>query len=100
MDSKDNGTDLDMNLPTNSFSKSILKLVVGDQRANQVLNSMSMDIIPNVGGGSMGAGLKDSKFVHCSNICADLKSVKSTNEMGDLFKLQLVQIQKNIEKKT
>lgn len=62
MDSALDLTDLNANLPTNSFSKGILKMVVGDQRANQVLNSMSMDIIPNVGGGSMGAGLKDSKL--------------------------------------
>lgn len=26
--------------------------------------------------------------------------MKSTNEIGDMFKLQLVQIQKNIQKKT
>jgi len=56
----DDGRDPMSNVPTNKFSKQILKSVIGETRANQVLCSMSMTVIPNVGGGSMSAGLADS----------------------------------------
>lgn len=49
---------------------------------------MSMAVIPKTGG-SLGGGLTDS-----------LQASKSTNDMGNMFKSQLIQLQKNLEKKT
>jgi len=54
-----------------------------------VLQSMSMAVIPKTGG-SMGQVFKDT--------C--IQASKSTNDMGNVYKSQLVQIQKNLEKKT
>jgi hypothetical protein len=42
------------NIPTTMFGKRVLKESVGEERAMKVLQSMSMAIIPNIGGGSMG----------------------------------------------
>ena len=39
-------------MPSNKFSRGVLKTIIGEARANQVLTSMSMAIIPN-GAGSM-----------------------------------------------
>jgi hypothetical protein len=55
------GGDPMSNLPAPKFTKQILKSVIGENRANQVLQSMSMSIIPKVGGGSMSSGLTDRK---------------------------------------
>jgi hypothetical protein len=55
------GTGCDTNMPAPKFGKQILKSVIGETRANQVLQSMSMNIIPKVGGGSMTQGLSDRK---------------------------------------
>ena len=49
-------------LPKSKFSCQVLKLVVGDERADKVLASMSMSILPNVGGGSIGKDLFGSKY--------------------------------------
>ena len=57
----DSGIDPMKDLPAPKFSKGILKSVIGENRANQVLQSMSMSIIPKVGGGSMTTGLTDRK---------------------------------------
>ena len=57
----DNGADPMRNMPAPKFTKQILKSVIGENRANQVLQSMSMSIIPKVGGGSMTKGLTDRK---------------------------------------
>lgn len=40
-------------MPKTKFSQLILKSVIGDERANKVLQSMSMTVIPKVSGGSM-----------------------------------------------
>ncbi len=53
----DNGSDPMANVPTNKFSRQILRSVIGENRANKVLQSMSMAVIPKVGGGSMADGL-------------------------------------------
>ena len=53
----DNGADPMINMPSTKFSKGILKSVIGETRANQVLCSMSMSVIPQTGGGSMGGSL-------------------------------------------
>jgi hypothetical protein len=42
----DDGTDPMKDMPTTKFSKGILKSVIGETRANQVLCSMSMSVIP------------------------------------------------------
>lgn len=42
------------NLPKIKFGQQILKSVIGEHRAAQVLQSMSMAIIPNVKSGLMG----------------------------------------------
>ena len=55
------GGDPNANAPQPKFTKQILKSVIGESRANQVLQSMSMSIIPKVGGGSMTSGLTDCK---------------------------------------
>ena len=57
----DLGEDPMSNLPAPKFTKQILRSVIGENRANQVLQSMSMSIIPKVGGGSMTSGLTDRK---------------------------------------
>lgn len=49
-------------MPKTKFSQQILKSIIGDTRANQVLTSFSMNIIPAVGTGSMGGGIKESKY--------------------------------------
>ena len=49
----DNGGDPMNNIPSNKFSRQILKQVIGEARANKVLYSMSMAVIPKVQGGSM-----------------------------------------------
>lgn len=49
---------------------------------------MSMTVIPNVGQGSMGKELGNS-----------ISTSKSTNDMGHMFRAQLLQLQKNLEKK-
>ena len=61
-DKDDVGIDPMTNLPSNKFSKQILKSVIGEARANQVLTSISMSIIPNIKGNSIGGGIKDSKY--------------------------------------
>ena len=38
-------------LPKSRFSCQVLKQIIGETRANQVLQSMSMTVLPNVGGG-------------------------------------------------
>ena len=58
---EDVGADPMNNMPSPKFTKQILKSVIGENRANQVLQSMSMSIIPKVGGGSMNQGLTDCK---------------------------------------
>ena len=58
---EDIGADPMNNMPAPKFTKQILKSVIGENRANQVLQSMSMSIIPKVGGGSMTTGLTDCK---------------------------------------
>jgi len=60
-DTDANGMDPMQNLPTNKFSKQILKSVIGETRANQVLTSISMSIIPNIKNSSIGGGIKDGK---------------------------------------
>lgn len=57
----DIGADPMNNMPAPKFTKQILKSVIGENRANQVLQSMSMSIIPKVGGGSMTSGLTECK---------------------------------------
>ena len=52
------------NLPTTKFGKRVLKEAVGEERANKVLQSMSMSIIPNIGGGSMGKDLGVGKYTN------------------------------------
>jgi len=49
------------NVPKPKFAREVLKLAVGDDKVNKVLNSLSMSIIPNVGGGSIGKDLFSSK---------------------------------------
>ena len=58
----DDGTDPMKNVDRTKFSKAILRQVVGDNRAQMVLQSMSMAIIPKTGG-SMGSVLKDSEYI-------------------------------------
>lgn len=48
--------------PVTKYGKRVLRAVIGDERANKVLQSMSMQVIPNVGGGSMAEGLADGKL--------------------------------------
>lgn len=61
IDANDLGIDPMQNLPTNKFSEQILKSVIGENRANQVLTSISMSIIPNIKNNSIGGGIKDGK---------------------------------------
>jgi len=63
----DDGTDPMKDLPSTKFSKQILKSVIGETRANQVMTSLSMAIIPNVLSGSMGGGIKDCKYIFKTN---------------------------------
>ena len=37
-------------MPSNKFSRGVLKTIIGEARAAQVLTSMSMAIIPKTGG--------------------------------------------------
>ena len=46
-------------MPSNKFSRGVLKTIVGEARANQVLTSMSMAIIP---GGTGSMRQDDMKF--------------------------------------
>jgi hypothetical protein len=48
-------------VPRTNFQKQILKSVIGESKANQVLTSMSMQIIPKINEGTMGNGFKDGK---------------------------------------
>ena len=57
------GIDPMRDLPSPKFSKKILVSVVGDAKANQVLQSMSMNMIPKIGSGSLTAGVSDRKFL-------------------------------------
>lgn len=51
------GVDQMQNLPSPKFSQKILKSVIGDDRASQVLQSISMNNIPKFGSGfGLGAG--------------------------------------------
>ena len=54
------GADPMIELPTNRYGQCILKRVVGEERANAVLQSMSMTILPNQGGSSL-VNIQDSK---------------------------------------
>ena len=47
-------------MPKTKFSAQILKSVIGETRANQVLTSISMNILPKLSG-SMGGGIKEGK---------------------------------------
>lgn len=47
-------------IPKTNFQRHILKSVIGDARANQVLNR-TLGIIPQVNSGSMGQSFKESK---------------------------------------
>lgn len=61
----DGFTDPMKQLPQTKYQKHMLKSVIGETRANQVLTSMSMSIIPKVGD-SIGKGL-DSKLCFILN---------------------------------
>jgi membrane protein insertase Oxa1/YidC/SpoIIIJ len=80
----DDGTDPMKDLPSTKFSKQILKSVIGETRANQVMTSLSMAIIPNVLSGSMGGGIKDCKYIlRLISFNLALQASKSTNDMGN-----------------
>ena len=53
------GAGCEDNMPINKFSSGVLKTIIGEARANQVLTSMSMMVIPN-GEGSMKQDMKFS----------------------------------------
>ena len=55
------GADPMQNLPKTKFSAGILRSVIGENRANRVLESMSMSVIPNLGGSSLTGGKMESK---------------------------------------
>jgi hypothetical protein len=59
---ENDGTDPMNNVPSNKYSRQILKQVIGEAKANKVLYSMSMAVIPKVQGGSMTEVLNDGKI--------------------------------------
>lgn len=71
------------NLPKTKFSAGILRSVIGENRANRVLESMSMSVIPNLGGGSLTGGKINEKLKASS---------KSSGNMGAKFRNQLEQL--------
>lgn len=85
---EDLGVDPMQNLPKTKFSAGILRSVIGENRANRVLESMSMAVIPNLGGSSLTGGKMDK-----------INASKSSGNMGAKFRNQLEQLQKNLKKK-
>ena len=55
------GLDPMQNRDKTKFSAQILKSVIGETRANRVLESMSMAVIPASGGSSLTGGKMESK---------------------------------------
>ena len=70
-------TDFGKNLPSSKFSSAILKSIVGDERANNVLTSMSMNLIPQTKGDSLD---------NIGNFKSSYAASKSTNDLGNIFK--------------
>lgn len=75
--------------PVTKYGNGVLRAVIGENRANNVLNSISMQVIPKVGNGSMSEVVSDA-----------LEKSKSTNNMGNVKTSYLKQLQRNVEKKT
>ena len=106
MDPED-GTDIGKIVkPPPKFSKCILKSVIGEERANQVLTSLSMAQIPNAKINSLenlnghAGGKCFFLFYHKTKLInlltfllfslAAFQASKSTNDLGNMFRSQIL----------
>ena len=77
-------------MPTNNFSKNILKSMVGEERAQSAFYSISMNAIPN----------SDSlnKIKNPKGSQGFIRNAASMNEIGSFFANRLEGIRNKIEK--